>query len=88
MELKVRLDELVVKSVTNSEGRSFNVYQCDADGYLIDLSLTKEVREEMEGYLAVKDYDVKLSCLLTSRTFPYNGRTIRVPQAKFVEFVK
>lgn len=87
MELKVRIDELVIKSVTNSEGRTFDVYQCDADGFLIDLSITKEIREQLEDYIATKNYNVQLSCLLTSRTFENKGRIIRVPQARFVAFI-
>ena len=88
MELRVRLDEFVAKTVTNAEGREFTVYQCDADGYLVDLSLTKDVREELEQELKVMNYGLQIKCLFTSRTFEYNGRTIRVPQAKFVEFIR
>jgi len=85
MELKMKLAELTEREATNKEGRTFTVYQADADGYLLDLQMTKEDRETIDKLFAEHKTTVILTFKLTSREFDYNGRKVRVPAAKFIK---
>lgn len=87
MELFVRVDELIKKQVKNRQGDEFEVYQLDADGYVIDLQLMNGAREKIDKYINDEQGSVILKCRLTSRCYQYNGRTIWSPQAQFVEFM-
>lgn len=85
MELKMKLAELIERAAKSKEGREFTVYQADADGYALDLQMTKEDRESIDKLFAEHKTTAILTFKLTSREFEYNGRMIRVPTAKFIK---
>lgn len=85
MELKVKLGELIERPAKTKDGREFNVYQADADGYKLDLQMTKEDREAIDQLFADHKTQAILVFKLTSREFEYDGRSIRVPTGKFIK---
>ena len=84
MEIRVKLAELIERPAKSKEGREFTVYQADADGYALDLQMTKEDRKGIDQLFVEHKTSAILIFKLTSREFEYNGRSIRVPTGKFI----
>lgn len=84
MELRIKLAELVERPAKSKDGREFTVYQADADGYTLDLQMTKADREAIDKLFAEHKTGAVLVCKLSAREFEYNGRKIKVPTAQFI----
>jgi hypothetical protein len=85
MELRLKLAELIERPAKSKDGREFTVYQADADGYALDLQMTKADRDMIDKLFADHKTASILIFKLSSREFEYNGRKIKVPTASFVK---
>jgi len=84
MELRLKLAELIERPAKSKDGREFTVYQADADGYTLDLQMTKADRESIDQLFTEHKTSAILVFKLSSREFEYNGRNIKVPTAQFI----